>query len=90
MKCIMSSIHTCSRINQPCFQSKVTDFFPVVCLNARNTLVLVSRCPGCVTCDMCDIQGVLFGMKQAGINQGFWVLFLGLIPWFSTITLRKI
>ena len=38
MKCIMSSIHTCSQINQPCFQSKVTDFFPVVCLNARNTL----------------------------------------------------
>ena len=32
------------------------------------------------------IQGVLFGMKQAGINQGFWVMFLGLIPWFSTIT----
>ena len=38
MKCIMSSIHTCSQINQPCFQSKVTDFFPVVFLNARNTL----------------------------------------------------
>jgi hypothetical protein len=32
------------------------------------------------------LQGVLFGMKQAGINQGFWVVFLGLIPWFSTIT----
>ena len=32
------------------------------------------------------VQGVLFGMKQAGINQGFWVMFLGLIPWFSTIT----
>jgi len=29
-------------------------------------------------------------MKQAGINQGFWVMFLGLIPWFSTITRRQI
>ena len=45
---------------------------------------------GVLPCTPVHVQGVLFGMKQAGINQGFWVVFLGLIPWFSTITHCKI
>ena len=74
---------------RPNFCSKTSDSAEVPRLAESNWNLcgggsIMSEIYGTVSID------VLLGMKQAGINQGFWVMFLGLIPWFSTITRRKL